>query len=90
MIPLIRSHGEIRDPRYMVRQVIIGCHSDRGPLELAELGRLVSVRQNFELGIAGAFGERGRFSIVLNRDEWHIVWVQASGGDEAALGALSE
>ena len=90
MLPLVQSNGEIRDSRYMVRQVIIGCHSDRGPLELAELGRLVSVRQNFELGVAGAFGERRRFSIVLNRDERYIVWVQASGGDEAALGALSE
>ena len=93
LITRLWSNGKVRDSRYVVHLLVTTCgHSDRGPLELVEFGGLISVRQRFQLGIAGAsFRERRELSIVLHCDELYIVRVQACrGGGETALGTLSE
>ena len=48
------------------------------------------MRQNLELGVAGAFREWRSFSIVLDSAELDTVRVQACWGDKAILGTLSE
>ena len=88
MLLFLLSDREVRYAWYVVHRLllllVVGCNSDRGPFELAELWSLISVRQRFQF-ITSAFVKWRHFSIVLNCQERYIVRIETCSEDLSAL-----